>query len=102
MERLVEVTSTNPAKIFGLYPRKGALELGSDADMVVVDANREVTVSGDQVLSRSGWTVLEGHTIHGWPVATFLRGRLVAQWEDGAPRAEYIGDSGGRYLRRGK
>jgi len=100
LERLVEVACANPARIFGLYPRKGALEVGSDADVVVVDPERVVTVSNSQVLTRSGWTVLDGHTIHGWPVATFLRGRQVARWEDGAPGPEYIGDSDGTYLRR--
>ncbi|MCC6829747.1 MAG: amidohydrolase family protein [Thermoleophilia bacterium] len=100
LERLVEVACANPARIFGLYPRKGALEVGSDADIVLVDPERVVTVSNSQVLTRSGWTVLDGHTIHGWPVATFLRGRQVARWEDGAPGPEYIGDSDGRYLRR--
>ncbi len=100
LERLVEVSSANPARIFGLYPRKGALEVGSDADIVVVDPGKHVTVSNGQVLSRAGWTVLEGHEIHGWPVATFLRGREVARWDDGAPCPEYIGDLGGEYLRR--
>jgi dihydroorotase-like cyclic amidohydrolase len=100
LERLVEVASANPAKIFGIYPRKGALEIGSDADLVVVDPDKIVTVSNDQVLSRSGWTVLEGHEIHGWPVATFVRGRQVARWEEGAPAPEYTGALGGEYLRR--
>jgi dihydropyrimidinase/dihydroorotase len=100
LERLVEVACANPARIFGVYPRKGALEVGSDADVVVVDPEKRVTVSNDQVLSRSGWTVLEGHTIQGWAIATFLRGRQVARWEDGAPRPEYIGEPDGQYLRR--
>jgi dihydroorotase-like cyclic amidohydrolase len=100
LERLVEVTSANPARIFGVYPRKGTIEVGSDADFVIVDPERRATVTNDQVLSRSGWTVLEGHTIQGWPVATFLRGTQVARWEDGAPKPEYIGGTGGEYLRR--
>jgi dihydropyrimidinase/dihydroorotase len=100
LERLVQVACENPARIFGLYPRKGALEIGSDADVVLVDLDRVVEASDDMVLTRSGWSVLDGHEIHGWPVATFLRGRLVARFEDGAPRPEYVGDAEGQYLRR--
>ena len=100
LERLVEVACAEPARVFGLYPRKGCIEVGADADIVLVDLDRTVTVSNDQVLTRSGWTVLDGHTIHGWPVATYLRGRQIARWEDGAPAPEYLGDSDGQYLRR--
>lgn len=101
LERLVEVACETPAKIFGLYPRKGSLEVGADADLVVLDLDREVTVSNDMVLTRSGWTVLDGHTIHGWNEATFLRGKQMSRWEAGAPKPEFIGDQAdGEYLRR--
>jgi dihydroorotase-like cyclic amidohydrolase len=100
LERLVQVACAEPARVFGLSPRKGSLEPGADADLVLVDLDRTVRVSNDQVLTRSGWTVLDGQTMHGWPVATFLRGTLVARWEDGAPGPEYVGDSDGVYLRR--
>lgn len=100
LERLVEVACAAPARVFGLYPRKGCLDVGADADVVLVDLDRTVSVSNDQVLTRSGWTVLDGHVIHGWPVATFLRGTQIARWEDGAPAPEYIGGSDGAYLRR--
>lgn len=100
LERLVEVACVNPARIFGLYPRKGSLEVGADADLLVLDLDREVQVSNRQVLTRSGWTVLDGHTMHGWNVATFLRGKQMSRWEDGAPGPEFIGDADGVYLRR--
>ena len=100
LERMVEVACANPARIFGLYPSKGTLDVGADADLVLVDLDRTVKVSNDQVLTRSGWTVLDGHTIHGWNVATFLRGKQVSRWEEGAPKPEYIGDADGRYLKR--
>ena len=54
-----------------------------------------------QVLTRSGWTVLDGHEMHGWGVATFLRGKQMSRWQDGAPKPEFIGDADGRYLRPG-
>ena len=100
LPRLVEVACERPAQIFGVHPRKGTLEVGGDADLVLVDLDRTVTVTNEQALTRSGWTVLAGHTIHGWPVATFLRGKLMARWEDGAPAPEFVGDADGRYLRR--
>jgi dihydropyrimidinase/dihydroorotase len=100
LERLAEVACESPARIFGLHPRKGSIAIGADADVVLVDLDRVVHVSNDQVLTRSGWTVLDGHTIHGWPVATFLRGKLIARFQDGAPKPEYLGDADGEYLRR--
>lgn len=100
LERLVEVACANPARIFGVYPQKGLIDVGADADIVLVDLNREVTVKNENVLTRSGWTVLDGHTIHGYPVATFLRGKQMSKFEDGAPKPEFIGDADGHYLRR--
>jgi dihydropyrimidinase/dihydroorotase len=101
LERLVEVACENPARIFGVYPKKGAIEVGADADLVVLDLDRVVNVSNDMVLTRSGWTVLDGQTIHGWNEATFLRGKQMSRWEDGAPKPEFIGDiADGEYLRR--
>jgi dihydropyrimidinase/dihydroorotase len=100
LERVVEVACRNPAHIFGLYPRKGSLEVGADADIVALDLDRVVQVSNDMVKTRSGWTVLDGHTIHGWNVATFLRGKKMARWADGDDAPEFVGDSDGVYLPR--
>ena len=100
LERLVEVACENPARIFGVAPRKGSIAVGADADIVVCDLDRVVRVSNDQVLTRSGWTVLDSHTIHGWNVATFLRGKQMSRWEDGAERPEFLGGADGEYLRR--
>jgi dihydropyrimidinase/dihydroorotase len=100
LERLVEVACAAPARIFGLAPRKGQVAIGADADIVLVDLERVVQVRDEQALTRAGWTVLAGHEIHGWPVATFLRGKLMARFEDGAPGAEFVGDADGVYLRR--
>ncbi len=100
LERLVEVSAANPARIFGLYPKKGSLDVGADADVVLVDLDRTVTVSNDIVSTRSGWTVLDGHEIHGWPVATFLRGKQVSRIEGDAVVPTFIGEPEGHYLRR--
>ncbi|MGI9557886.1 MAG: dihydroorotase [Solirubrobacterales bacterium] len=100
LERMVEVACERPAQIFGVYPQKGSLEVGADADILVLDLDRVVDVKNENVLTRSGWTVLDGHTIHGWNVATFLRGKQVWRFEEGAPGPEFIGDSDGEYLRR--
>ncbi|HST38181.1 MAG TPA: amidohydrolase family protein [Conexibacter sp.] len=100
LDRLVKVACENPAKIFGVWGQKGALDVGFDADVVLVDLDRTVEVSNDMVQTRSGWTVLDGRTIHGWNVATYLRGKQMSRWLDGAPKPEFIGDADGRYLRR--
>jgi dihydropyrimidinase/dihydroorotase len=99
-ERLVEVCCEVPARIFGIYPKKGALLPGSDADLVFVDLDREVTVRDEMIHSRPGWSLLTGHTIKGWPVTTILRGKVIARWKEGAPRAEIVGVPQGRYIPR--
>lgn len=100
LPRLVEVGCENPAKIFGLTPQKGSIEVGADADLLLLDLNRTVHVDNSMLKTRSGWSVLNGHTIHGWNVATFLRGKQMSRWLDGAPKPEFIGDADGQYLRR--
>lgn len=101
LERLVEVACENPAKIFGLFPQKGSIQVGADADLVLIDLDRHRKVSNEQLLTRTGWSVLDGHTVHGCGVATYLRGKLMAHWEEGAPKPEFLGDNAdGNYLRR--
>lgn len=77
--RLVEVMSTAPAKLHGLYPRKGTIAVGSDADLVLFDDNRRETVSQSRLHSRAGYEPCEGMEVRGWPVATFSRGELIAR-----------------------
>ncbi len=79
IERAVEITSTNAARIFGLYPRKGAIEVGSDADFAIVDMNLEKTVDPELFGSWSDYTLYDGAKIKGWPVYTLVRGQVVAQ-----------------------
>lgn len=100
LERAVEVLCSRPAQIFGLYPKKGVIAEGADADFAIVDLDKEVEVKDEMIHSRPGWSLLSGHRIKGWPVMTILRGNVIAEWKDGAPRAEIVGEPLGRYIPR--
>ncbi len=77
MEQFVAVTSTNPAKIFGLYPRKGTIQAGSDADVVIWDPNLKRTIRDADELSAAHWTLYNGWEVTGWPKTTIRRGEIV-------------------------
>lgn len=78
LERLTRVTSEGAARIFGLYPRKGAIQVGSDADIVVVDLNRTVRINKRRMYSRArDLTLYDGWKVKGWPVMTIVRGEVV-------------------------
>lgn len=86
LERVVDLCSTRPARLAGLYPRKGCLAPGSDADLVVLDLDRRETITAASSLYKCGWTPLEGREVRGVPVMTILRGQVIA--EDGKVSAE--------------
>ncbi len=75
--RLVQVLCENPARIFGLYPKKGTIAVGSDADLVVYDPTREFTIRADNQHSNVGYTLYEGRSVLGWPEMSFQRGRRL-------------------------
>lgn len=77
LEDVVRLEAENPAKIFGLYPRKGSIQVGTDADFTIVDMDEERTFTEEMVESKSGWTLFDGETFTGWPVRTIVRGRTV-------------------------
>lgn len=77
LTRLVELTAANPARIFGLYPRKGTLLPGSDADFTVVDLAMEKTVRAADLGTYADYSIYEGWTLTGWPVRTVVRGATV-------------------------
>ncbi len=82
INRFVAVTATNPAKLYGLYPKKGNLSVGADADITIWDPEREVTVRHEDLHDNVDYTPYEGLSLQGWPVMTLLRGEVV--WNDGA------------------
>ena len=95
LERFVEVTSTNAAKLFGLYPRKGAIAVGSDADLVIWDPELTRTIRDEDMFSNTGYSVHAGRVVTGWPTVTIRRGEVV--FRDG----EIVGAAGsGEVLRR--
>lgn len=100
IERLAQVASENPARIFGLYPRKGAIIPGADADLVVVDLRRRVKVTKELLHTVTPWSVYEGWDVTGWPVMTLVRGQIVMEWPEDAPRATVTKESVGQYVRR--
>ena len=79
LEQFVAVTATNPAKIFGMYPRKGTIEVGSDADIVIWDPNLTRTVREEDKLSNAKWSLYAGWEVTGWPLTTIRRGEIVYQ-----------------------
>jgi dihydroorotase (multifunctional complex type) len=81
-ERVVQLYSERPAEVYGLHPRKGRLDVGADADIVVVDPTQGWTVSDADIRSRAGWSPLAGRTLVGRAVRTYIRGRLVAHGDE--------------------
>jgi dihydropyrimidinase len=79
LERFVATTSTNAARIFGLYPRKGVIRAGADADLVIWDPGRTGTVRAAADHSNSDYSVYEGWSVTGWPVLTIRRGEVVME-----------------------
>lgn len=93
LNRFVALTATDPAKMYGLYPRKGTIAIGSDADIAVWDPHRQVTVSNSMLHHDVDYTPYEGMQLTGWPVLTLSRGEIV--WRDG----EVLGTPGrGQFL----
>jgi len=79
LHQLSNMTSLNTAKIFGMYPKKGAIQKGSDADVVLVDLKKEKKVSAEVFDGFSDYSVYEGWPLRGWPVKTLVRGSLIAE-----------------------
>lgn len=77
--RLVDLYARMPARIYGLYPRKGALQPGSDGDFILLDPKVQYPIEDRNILSKAGWTPYAGRTVQGKVVATYLRGQKIAE-----------------------
>lgn len=96
LQRFVELTATNAAKLFGLFPRKGTIAVGSDADLGIWDPELTRTVNGSEGQSRAGYSLYDGWTVTGWPVYTLSRGEVIAR------DSRIVGSPGrGIWLRQG-
>jgi D-hydantoinase len=95
LEQICAVLCHNNARVYGIYPQKGAIQVGSDADFALVDLDRERVVTPDYMQSAADWGLYDGWNVKGWPVMTIVRGEVVMQ--DG----EIVGSPAhGRYLPR--
>jgi len=94
LSQYADLVSSNAAKIMGLYPRKGAIAVGSDADLAILDPTRRGKVRAAD-LHETDYTPWEGHDIFAWPVVTILRGKVMVE------KGQYFGGpNDGRYLKR--
>ena len=97
LERLVEIVSTEPARLFGLYPRKGAVMAGSDADLVVIDPDRKVALSAETLHMNVDYTLYEGWVLKGYPDITISKGNVLCS------QGRFFGAPGqGKFLARSK
>ena len=95
LERVAEVTSHNPARLYGLSPKKGGIFPGADADLVVIDMDLEKPFTVSESKSKCSWSPYDGRTFKGWPVLTMVRGEVVAR------NGEVLGPPGyGEYVPR--
>src|SRR5216683_514152 len=94
LPKFVALSATNAAKLYGLYPRKGTIAVGSDADLAIWDPDKEVTISQSMIHDAMDYTPYEGKKIKGWPITTLVRGEVVAD------AGEFVGSAGqGRFLK---
>ena len=93
LSRLAQVYSENPSRVLGLFPRKGCIQVGADADLVVVDLKKEMTICCENMYSKVGWIAFEGRKVKGVPEMALIRGELVMERGCVLKRAGY-----GRFL----
>ena len=92
---LVQLLSTNPAKLFGLYPQKGSLQTGTDADLVIFDPLLKRTITPDLLHYKIDWNPYTDFKVTGWPVSTILRGNILCE------NGEFVGSGNdGQFLKR--
>ncbi|MDR1575513.1 MAG: dihydropyrimidinase [Treponema sp.] len=97
LRRFTDLCCANPARLFGFYPQKGLIAPGSDADIVIIDPDKRVTLSKKMLHENVDYTAYEGFEVQGWPVCTISRGEVIAR------NGVFRGKAGrGKFLRRGK
>ncbi len=95
VNHLVSLVCTNPAKIFGMFPQKGTIAIGSDADLVVFNPNKEITLRAEALQTNCDWSPFEGWQLTGYPITTISRGQVVVSDE------KFVGECGqGKFLKR--
>jgi dihydropyrimidinase len=93
--QLVRLLCTNPAKLMGFYPEKGTIAIGSDADLVIFDPEKQVTLSHKNLQTNCDWSPFEGLRLRGYPDTTICRGRIVAR------KGKFVGKTGyGEFVKR--
>ncbi len=93
LEKLVNMLSKHPAQTFGLYPQKGTIQVGSDADLVLFDPNRRLTVDKELIHSAAQYSTFEGMKLQGYPVMTILRGQVMCrdgEFVQGEPIGRFV------------
>ena len=97
INKMVEICCTKPAKLFGLYPNKGTIAQGMDADIVLLDPNKKTTISVDMLHENCDYTPYEGFELEGYPVMTISRGEIIVKDN------KFVGNKGrGRFIKRSK
>ena len=97
IDRFVDIVSTNPARLFGLYPQKGTIAAGSDADIVIWDPEAEMVMTKPALHSAVDYTLFEGMPVKGLPRTVFLRGEMIVDGD------RWLGRHGsGAFLKRGE
>jgi len=95
IRKFVSLISTNPAKLFGLYPQKGIIEVGSDADIVIFDPKKEVIIDYKNLTTKCDWSPYQGMKLVGYPYITISRGNIVAK------EGKFVGKYGmGKFVKR--
>jgi dihydropyrimidinase len=97
LRRFTDLCCANPAKIFGMYPRKGVIAAGSDADIVIIDPQRCETITHNKMHCNADYSAYEGMAVCGWPVCTVSRGEVIVR------NGEFCGRPGrGKFLKRAR
>ncbi len=98
IEKMVELTSYNASKIFGMYPKKGVIQKDSDADLVIIDLDLIKKVNPDVLQSSSDYSIYDGYVLQGWPLLTISRGEVIM--ENGVVYEDKVGH--GKFIKRNR